>query len=108
MTTFEANGSAQNGHIPQSNVDDHLAYFRYLYEAAQQNWYVQKAKETYGYGKERLRLEGVLNPLEDRVAQASNVGRDYAVPLYANYVYPKTDYVLHKYLVPGKSLCSFI
>lgn len=101
MTTFESNGSAQNGHIPHSSVDDHFAYFRWLYENANQNWYVQKAKDTYGYGKQTLRLENVLSPIEERVSQASNVGRDYAAPLYANYVYPKTDYILHKYVVPG-------
>lgn len=75
MTSFESNGHA-NGHIPQSDVNDHFAYFRQLYENANQSWYATKAKETYNYGKQTLHLENVLTPLEDRVYQASNVGRE--------------------------------
>jgi hypothetical protein len=87
-----------NGHSFTKSVDDHFAYFKGLYDYANQNWYVQKTKDTYNYGKNTFGLESVLNPVEQRVAQ---VTKDYAAPLYANYVYPKSDYILSRYVVPG-------
>lgn len=99
-SSFESNGHSL-GDAPRSSVDEHYAAFRSLFDYANQSWYLQKARDVYNGGKQTLRLGNVLSPIEERLAQASNVGLEYAAPLYADYVYPKTDYLFHKYVMPG-------
>jgi hypothetical protein len=84
--------SAANGHILNGDVhysvDDHFAYFRDVYNRANDNFLVQKAKDSYGSVKHRYQfVENALNVVEDRVAEAAQV----AAPLYENYCFPTTD-----------------
>jgi hypothetical protein len=84
--------SAANGHILNGDVhysvDDHFSYFRDVYNRANDNFLVQKAKDSYGSVKHRYQfVENALNVVEDRVAEAAQV----AAPLYENYCFPTTD-----------------